>query len=232
MLTPGVGHFGYIRAVKLTAPRSVVVLAVLSLASVGLGHVLVYLVAHGFGAAYDRAMAEGGHGRYWTSFVLTATGVTIALAAVVVVQMRRLVRLSRLARAERIRMADERPGLFAGLLGRMWLRLAVTTLLLFLLQENLERIAAGQPAPLLEAIAGDHAIAVPVLTAVSFIVGAVAALVGWRRIILLARLAAARWRWGKAPAVRRPVAAPLRAISSDAARTHGVRAPPGALAAA
>lgn len=209
-----------------------VVLAVLTLASAGLGHELVYLLAHGFGAGYDRAMAEGGHGRYWTSFVLTATGVTIALAAVVAIQMRRLVRLARLAHAERIRVADDRPGVFAGLLGHAWLRLAVTALLLFLLQENLEQIAAGQPAPLLEAIAGDHAIVVPVLAAVSFIVGAVAALVGWRRSLLLARLAAVRWRWGKAPAIRRPVATPLRASSSDAARTHGVRAPPGALATA
>ncbi len=209
-----------------------VVLAVLTLASAGLGHELVYLLAHGFGAGYDRAMAEGGHGRYWTSFVLTATGVTIALAAVVAVQMRRLVRLARHAHAERIRVADDRPGLFAGLLGHAWLRLVVATLLLFLLQENLEQIAAGQPAPLLEAIAGDHAIVVPVLAAVSFIVGAVAALVGWRRSLLLARLAAVRWRWGKAPAIRRPVATPLRASSSDAARTHGVRAPPGALATA
>ncbi|MEW5992242.1 MAG: hypothetical protein AB1736_12970 [Chloroflexota bacterium] len=43
---------------------SLAILGALALASLALGHELIYLIAHGVGEGYAVAMREGGHDRY------------------------------------------------------------------------------------------------------------------------------------------------------------------------
>lgn len=206
--------------------KQVAVVAALVLASLAASHELIYLFAHGAGVEYVRAMQEGGHDRYWSSFVLIVAGVTLALSIVAVGQIRRLTRQASLVRAGRLRVEDRGFGLLARLVGRLWLVVAAGTSFAFFFQENLETVTAGHPLPGPAVVSGDHAIALPVMAVVSLLVALVAGLVRWGRHVLLARL-----RRSLAPARRR---APrtvrpgflARPAFPDTVQCHGLRAPP------
>lgn len=113
------------------------------MASLAASHELIYRLAHGAGAGYVRAMQEGGHGQYWTGFILTVAGVTIALAAVALHQIRRLLRQTSQARAGQLHVRDSGLGLFGRLPARLWLSVAAGTLVAFVAQENVELVATG-----------------------------------------------------------------------------------------
>ena len=88
------------RRCPVPGSSSLAVLGALSLAALALSHELIYLIAHGAGEGYATAMREGGHDRYWTSFLLIVTLVTSGLSVVGVAQVRRLRRLAAAMRAE------------------------------------------------------------------------------------------------------------------------------------
>ena len=202
------------------------VLATLVMASLAASHELIYLLAHGAGAEYDRAMREGGHGRYWTGFVLTVAGITLVLALIVVRQLRRLHRQTSLVRTGRLRVDDDGLGLFARQATRLWLLVSAGTSLAFMAQENLETLAAGHPLPGLDVVSGEHAVALPVVAFVSSLVALVGALVRWRRQVLLARLHRSTDPvQRRAPRTLRPSSI-SRPSSVSVVRSHGLRAPP------
>lgn len=206
--------------------RTIVVLATLVMASLAASHELIYLLAHGAGAEYARAMREGGHDRYWTSFVLTVAGITLVLALIAVRQLRRLHRQASLVRAGRIRVDDAGLGLFVRQAMRLWLLVSTGTSLAFIAQENLETPAAGHALPGLDVVSGEHAIALPVIAFVSLLVALVGALVRWGRRALLARLRLVSNAVRRAPRTLRPSSV-CRPASTSTVRSHGLRAPPG-----
>ena len=206
---------------------SLAVLGALSLAALALSHELIYLIAHGAGEGYATAMREGGHDRYWTSFLLIVTLTTSGLSVVGVSQVRRLRRLAAAMRAKSVRVGDVGPARFFGLLGPLWLRLSVAVVVAYVLQENIETASTGASWPGLGVLGEEHVVALPVMLAVSFLVAAVGALVGWRREVILARLrAAAQRRLRTASATWRPSVANDRPRGTTEGRRNGVRAPP------
>lgn len=206
---------------------SFAVLGALSLAALALSHELIYLIAHGAGAGYAAAMQEGGHDRYWTSFVLIVLVVTGGLGVVAAAQWRRLRKLAVDVHAGTVRLRDGSLDRFIGLLGQLWLRVSTGTIAAYLIQENVERASTGAPLPGVAVLGGEHAIGLPVLLAVSLVVAVVGALVGWRREVLLARIRAAARRQLRAPAA---ILRPALTADSPAGRREGrgkcVRAPP------
>ena len=202
----------------------------LALASLLVGHELTYVLAHGLGAGYEQVMADGGHNGYWTSFVLTLVGVSLILAGASAVQLRRLGRLARQTRLHGVDVADAAPRCFVALLARTWTRVAPLAVGLFLIQENVELWAAGQPMPFLDVVTGEHAMALPVLTIVSLVAAVVGALVGWRRLVLHSRIAVTR-TWARPAAVRRPALRSARPLARITVSSHGLRAPPVTVAA-
>lgn len=207
--------------------RAFTITGALVLAALALSHELIYLLAHGVGEGYARAMQEGGHDRYWTSFVLIVVVVTGYLGVIVAAQWRRLRRLAADVQAGTARL--KRGGLdrFIELLRPLWLRVSGGSIAAYFIQENVETASIGAPLPGLGVLGGEHAIALPVLLAVSLAVAAVGALVGWRREVLLARIRAAARRRLRAPAATpRPALVVDRPAGRYEVRRNGVRAPP------
>ncbi len=206
---------------------SLAVLGALSLAALALSHELIYLIAHGAGAGYTAAMREGGHDRYWTSFVLILLVVTGCLGVVAAAQWRRLRRLAADVHAGTVRVNDGSLDRFLGLLGPLWIRVSAGTIAAYVIQENIETASTGAPLPGVGVLGGEHAIGLPVLFAVSLVIAVVGALVGWRREVLLARIrAAARGRLRAPAATLRPALAAARLGGRREGRRNGVRAPP------
>jgi len=204
-----------------------VVLASLALASFAAGHELIYLLSHGPGQGYEAAMREGGHDRYWTSFVLVVLVVLACLVAITAAQLRRLRRLAARTAIGGLSVRDPATTRYLRLLVPLWLRVAAVAVAGYLLQENVETVSGGGPLPGFGVISGEHGLAVPILVVVSLVVSAVGALVGWRREILLARLRSGLGlRRQNAKAVTRPTSVD-RPPRECEGRPNGVRAPPG-----
>ena len=196
------------------------------MASLAVSHELIYLLAHGPGVEYTRAMREGGHDRYWTSFILTVVGVALVLAFVAVRQIRRLRRQASLARAGRLDVTDGGLGLLARLTGRLFVSVGTGTATAFFLQENLETVTAGHPLPGLGVVAGEHAIALLVIGLASLVVALVGALFLWGRHVLLARLRRAALHARRRPVRASRPSSTTRPSPTGAVRAHGLRAPP------
>lgn len=210
--------------------RTLAIRGVFVLGSLALSHEVIYLLAHGLGNGYASAMREGGHDRYWTSFLLVVALVTSGLAIVAVTQFRRLHRLAAGVHTGSVRLGDGGLDRFPDLLRRLLFRVSTGTAVAYVLQENAETASTGAALPGLGVLGGEHAIAVPVLLAVGLLVSVIGALVGWRREILLARIrAAAGGRFRVTARVLRPAFASDRPTGRCEGRRHGVRAPPGGL---
>ena len=206
--------------------RSIAAVATLVMASLSLSHELIYLLAHSSAGNYAQAMQEGGHDRYWTTFVLTVAVVSLALVMVVVRQLFRLRRLGASVRAGRLQVDDRALSLLTGMTARNWIVVTGTTSLGFLGQENLETVTAGHALPGFGVVGGEHFIALPVIALVSAAVALVGALVRWGRHVLLARLR----RASELARRRAPHLPHLRSLdrptSTVALDGHGLRAPP------
>jgi hypothetical protein len=207
--------------------RSVGLVAALTLAAVAVSHHLVYLLAHGAGAGYAGAMTQRGHDAYWTEFLVVVGGAVLVTS---IAAARQLVRLRRQATGSGPSTAD--PGVRHLAIG--FLRLLVTITLLastaFLVQENLELLAAGHAMPGLGAVTGDHAIALPVIGFVAAVIALVRALVEWRRDVLLARLRRPGRVRREIRIARRPLTHGLALRSHLDGSRNGKRAPPAGLA--
>ncbi len=166
----------------------------LSLICLILGHQLVYLATYGVRTGAELALT--GHDLQWSAAVATVAVLAVGLLAFAV---RELLRLSREARPASGVMVDPRIAgawhLLRDLLA-LWLPTLLFTLVLFVLVENGERLAAGLPAPGLNVLgaAGYHD-SLLIFEIVAAFVTLVAALYRWRREVLVARIAALRRRW-------------------------------------
>jgi hypothetical protein len=197
--------------------------AVMSAVALVLAHNLVFLV--GYGPGYASALSRTGHDEAWASAVRVVLGLG---AMLLVIAAWRLHRLGLLARAGgAARPAQDRG--FLGHLLQLWPRLALVTPVLFVLQENLERHAIGQPMPGVGVlVSSEYPSAIVVFAAVTFAIAVVGSLVRWRRDVLLARIAAARPRWlrATAPSLRRTLESLVAPRASLVGRRLAVRAPP------
>lgn len=206
----------------MARPRvSRMTLAVLTLASLFAGHELTYVLAHGLGDSYAQAMTVGGHDDYWMTFVLVVGTLVITSAAIVYRQFRRLAAVAQ--QGSVVADADVRSLLL--LTRRIWIRVSVLTVALFLFQENYELWNAGADVPLLGVVSGDHWMAVPILLLASSVLSVIGALVGWRRLLLEAR-ARRTVTWTSAQRVARRRLAHDRRRPIHALVAHGLRAPP------
>jgi len=207
------------------------VVAALSPLSLVLAHNLVFLLA--YGDETTLALRTTGHDATW----FNAVGLVIACSAVLgVAGFARIATLWRAARRlerETGRLAHTGWRGFGRLLVRTWIGLALVTALWFLVQENAERLAIGQAAPLLDPLF-EHGVTGPLLVmpAISLLAALVGTMFRWGVSALLARITAARL------ARRRPrpsvVPRPTGRISHPSAllaRHLGLRAPPPALVA-
>lgn len=204
--------------------RSLGLFAGLVLATLVVGHHLIYLAAHGAEHDHIRATSAAGHDPYWALFLVAVVGAAIGITALAVHELHRLARLAATTPSGAVvRDAD------VSHLVRVWLRLfatvGVATILTFLLQENVELLSVGAGVPGLGVLTGDHGVAIPVLLVVAAVISLAGALVRWRRDILLARI-----RRGSRP---RPAATPVRfvahvdpLVSADDRGSNGTRAPP------
>jgi hypothetical protein len=189
-----------------------------------LAHDLVFLVR--FGSRYGEALAHTGHGETWS----TAVGTILAIAAALVVAGAiRLMQLGILVRAAGASASTVDPHQLVRLWLRVAPRIAIVSVALLTVQENLERstIGGSMPGPGI-LLSPEYPFALWITIGVGLLVGLVAALFEWRRRALIERLRAARasvpWR---APAARTPLTtAPRRPVVSVLGRQSGLRAPP------
>jgi len=211
--------------------RDLLSLATLSLSALILGHHLVFLTA--YGPQYWTMLERTGHGPVWA---ITVATVAILSAGLVILAIRRIASLRRLARVVEDGGTTIRDGGFrhlAGLVLRLWCLVVVVSLALFVLNENLERAAIGLPAPGLALLAGGigHSSPIFVFMAVAAAVAVVAGLYRWRRDVLLACVLVTRQVWDRSSHQRpvRPEALPRRRPRSVVGSRLAGRAPPALL---
>ncbi|MDP9250418.1 MAG: hypothetical protein M3O78_03505 [Chloroflexota bacterium] len=194
--------------------------ALLSLAAFVLGHDLLFLLASG--PSFRIALQQSGHGAVWDTTVMTVIGAAAVLAGLA---MRRLVALSQAARALRGPAAAlrRRRAHLLGQVLRLWAVILAIALVLLVVNENLERAAIGLPLPGVGVLLP----AIPIFAAVALAVAVVAALYGWRRDLLISRLAEACRPWRVATAQTYPQQPWVnRRPGSNVGRRQAGRAPP------
>jgi hypothetical protein len=188
-------------------------------------HDLVFLF--GYGAAYNEALAHSGHDATWSTSVAVVLAAGFGLLGLAIWRLYRLGLIARtVAPAEGL---DPSPGDFGGRLAGLWLRLAGATTLLFVVQENLEHQQAGEALPGFGVLgSAEYPYAGLIIAGVALVVAFVGALLGWRRDLLFARIAAGlrMVRPRPAPAFRRAVADRDRRPGSIIGCGLALRAPP------
>ena len=194
-----------------------------------LAHDLVFLVR--YGSRYGEALVHSGHGETWSA----AAGTILVIAwALVLAGAVRLVQLGIM-----VREAGSNAGaLDLCQLLRLWLRgaprIALVSVVLLTVQENLERSSIGgsMPGPGI-LLSPEYPFALWIAIAVGLFVGLVAALFEWRRRTLIERLRAARAAVPRhtSAAEPRPRSTPRRRVISVLGRQSGLRAPPAPSAA-
>lgn len=204
----------------------------IQLVALVLAHELVFLAR--YGSRFGEALAHAGHGATWSAAVATSLLLAAGLAGLAAV---RLARLGFLIQRRGVTPAGTGGGLEPRPLLRAWLRIAprmaLLSVVLLSVQENLEQAAIGRaPAGPGILLTPEYAGGLWITVAVALAVGLVAALFDWRRRVLLAKLRAAR------PGVPRRAAAPKqrpgvifpRPVESLLGRRSALRAPPLATA--
>jgi hypothetical protein len=164
-----------------------------ALVALVLAHNVVFLAT--YGRRYGEALLQSGHDATWTTAAAIVLGLGVALLSLGIWQLRRLSGQARSLGAVS-GLPDPGLGAFAAHLGRLWLGLTGSTLVLFVAQENVEHLALGDPLPGIGVLARNGSpVAVTVIAAVALGVALVGALYRWRRDVLIARIAAGRGRW-------------------------------------
>jgi hypothetical protein len=161
--------------------------AILVLAALFVAHDAIYIARHGLGEGYARAMSAAGQHAYWLPVSVV---ITVGVALVV---------LTALMGYRRLRSAEDEIGAdavggqpYLAELASVWLRLFPSVAILFVVQENVEHLAAGASLVGVTPLLGSgSAIVLPVLAATTFVLAAIGALVRWRVRILEARLSRA-----------------------------------------
>ena len=200
----------------------------LQLVALVLAHELVFLAR--YGSLYGEALVHAGHGGTWSAAATTTLvlGALLSIAAIL-----RLARLGILVRHHDSTVASPARAIF---LVRSWIRIgpriAILTVALLTLQENVERGALGghpfNPGILLTP---EYAGGLWIAFAIGLVVGLVAALFEWRQGVLLAHLRALRPSIPPRPARARPTPVDAeRPVESLLGRRSALRAPPPALA--
>ena len=128
-----------------------------------------------------------------------------------------------------LRRAPDEPAL--GRLARLtlleWPVVAATTTVLYVLQENLERLRVGAPAPGIAALWDPSSSAIVVIAAVGLVVAFVGALFAWKRAVLVARIrAGSGLRYARPVEARRPAERADQRPASVLGRSAALRAPP------
>jgi hypothetical protein len=200
---------------------------VMTLGALVIAHNLVFLLA--YGAGYDEALAHSGHGGAWNTAVIVILVAGLSLLALVIWRLYRLAVIARRTQRGEASQRQPMPGGFGRHLMWLWLRLAGLTGVLFVVQENLEHLRAGQVLPGLTVLgSAEYPNATMVIAAVAFAIALVGALFRWRRDVLTARIAAARVNWrGAARTVEQHQAAWIeRRHASIVVHQFSGRAPP------
>lgn len=206
--------------------RRLLEFAAMSLVALVVAHNLVFLFA--YGAGYDEALAQSGHGGTWG----TAVGVVLSAGICsVLLGAWRLYRLDVVARAigpTAERYAPSTVSFSRRLVG-LWWRVGAATTLLFVVQENLEHQRIGEGLPGLAVLgSSEYPDAALVIAGVAFVIALIGALFLWRHGVLIARIASARQGSRPRPgrSIRRPIDLRDRRPESPVGRGQGVRAPP------
>jgi len=198
---------------------------VMTLVALVVAHNMTFLMA--YGAGYGEALAHAGHGGAWSSAVLVVLSAGLGLLGL---SVWRLYRLGLMART--LRPGDEagrRPALrtFGRSLLTLWLRLALVTALLLVLQENLEHRLAGEVLPGITVLgSSQYPNALLVVIAVALAVAVVGALFRWRHDILVAWIASRSRRRPLRRLAAGDASARDRRPESIVGRGLAVRAPP------
>jgi hypothetical protein len=209
--------------------RVTVILSSLALLAVVLSHHVVYYLAHGAAIGSNGAPQEPGHEQYWSGLAVLVLISLAALSGLAARQLRRLSSLAKSLQSSPLVVTDAGRIAYLRIVRFMWWRIALVAIAAFVVQENAELVASGGAAPFLDVFTRDSALALPALILVTLVVAAIAALVGWRRDALLARLRGV-------PARRRHTSLVIRQPGTqDRPRfflevlATGVRAPPAAV---
>ena len=206
----------------------------LQLVALVLAHDLVYLAR--YGSQYGEALVHAGHGGAWSATVGTTLAIAVALilaGALRLAQLGILVQRESAATGGRRTTRSTGASLDVGQLRRTWLRLAprmaLVSVVLLTIQENLERSALGGPMPgpgIL--VSPEYPWALGITIAVGLLVGFVAALFEGRRRALIERLRVARSTppHQSGATSSQPRGPAWRPTGSVLGRRSGLRAPP------
>jgi hypothetical protein len=165
-------------------------------------HHAAYLTTTASAAAYSHAMSSSGHDATWLPFVSIVLVAAVVLVASVAW---RLLRLGALAGDRPSSRASADAGAYARVVLVLWCRLAAATFLAFATLENVERGLAGLTLPGMDALVVHGPVPVLSILGSSLVVAAVAGLVRWRTLTLIARIPAQRSSIRRPASARRPV---------------------------
>ena len=211
--------------------RRLIGLLGLSAVALVVAHDSIFLLEYGPNAG--AVLAATGHGSAWEAAVFVVLGGAAGFLAALTWRLRELTRMAARLASNRPQSPDARPDL-AGAGGRLiaqWVRVTAVTSLLFVVQENLERLSAGEPLPGLAVLAtAAYPLGALVIATVSLAVAAVSFSLARRRERLEALIA----RAGRALHARPASAGPRSPLDIDIrpgsflGERAALRAPPAA----
>lgn len=202
-----------------------------ALAALGalVAHDAVFAAQYGLGPDRDVALAATAHG-YWPAFVVVTLLAVVAGGGAAIAGV---VRLHRLVRGVPAIPTPPSRSRYLREVAHLWPRLLLVVTGAFLLQENVEHLAAGRELPGLWALsAPGYPLAIPVLVMVTGLLAAVGGWLQWHRETLIRRLRAVqtaiicRRHLSRAPHRRWALVAALISHQWMLLRLDAERAPP------
>jgi hypothetical protein len=189
-----------------------------------LAHDLAFLAR--YGSAFGEALAHAGHGSAWTGAAAGSVAIGAGLLLTAILGLRRLGLVAEQLRA-RGTSSEPRGRAFLRTWAIRAARLSLTTTFLLTIQENLERVSGGMAGPNIGLlVSAEYPSAIPIVLGVAIVVSFVAALVAWRRAVLVSRIRAARRRPIRASIVPQPAVGAERRPLAVVRGLWAVRAPP------
>ena len=166
-------------------------LGVLALVALLVSHTAIYAAEFGTSDRFAQAMASGGHDGWWLPASASILAVGFVILAWTVGGLANLELRARTAG----RHGDQVTPSFAGEVRSIWPRLLPLVTVLFLVQENVEQLAAHGRLPGFDPLIGAALpIALPILGLVTLALALAGALVRWRAAILRSRISSATHR--------------------------------------